>query len=88
MPTDIHNALPDLGLKGLLMTEDRSKRTKKCPYCSVPLNLNADECFSCNQKIGKINKHGMAERPTNYWSYVICALAWAGFFFYIRWAFF
>lgn len=77
-----------MGLEGLPMNEIQSKRTKKCPYCSVPLGLNVDECFACKKKVGKINKHGMADKPTNYGSYILCLLSWVGFYIYMRWAFF
>ena len=70
------------------MNQIQSKRTKKCPYCNVPLSLNANEWFSCKKKVGNINRHGIAERPTNYWSYALCLVAWVGFYLYMRWAFF
>ena len=69
------------------MNETRSQNNKKCPYCGVPLSLNADSCFSCKKTVGRINKHGMARKPPNYWSYITCVLAWVAFFLYLRWAF-
>lgn len=65
-----------------------SRKDKKCPYCSVPLALNATECFSCKKKVGKMNKHGIAEKPANYTAYIFCLASWVGFYLYMRWAFF
>ncbi len=70
------------------MSDVQPKKTKVCPYCSVPLTIDVTECSSCSRKVGKIDKHGMAEKPVNYGAYVICLLAWVGFYLYMRWAFF
>jgi len=70
------------------MSKIQLQKAKTCPYCSVRLDIDATECFSCKKKVGKLGKHGMAEKPTNYWSYIACLLAWVVFYFYIRWAFF
>lgn len=60
---------------------------KRCPECFVSLPLDAKECFSCHSKVGGIDKHGKARKGVNWISYVICILAWAFFFIYIKWAF-
>jgi len=70
------------------MSKARRPKSKKCPYCGVPLNLDVDTCFSCKKKVGKIDKYGMAQKPPDYLSYVICLAAWVGFYLYIKWAFF
>jgi hypothetical protein len=70
------------------MAEIETRKNKTCPYCFVPLSLDAETCFSCKKTVGKIDKHGMAKKPVNIWSYIVCFLAWAGFFIYIMWAFF
>lgn len=62
--------------------------SKKCPECYTYIPLNAEVCPSCKTRIGKIGKHGMAERVTNWKAYIICILAWLVFFIYIKWAFF
>jgi hypothetical protein len=61
---------------------------KKCPYCFEMLNLEADRCGHCKKKVGKINKTGFAEKPTNWKAYIISLAAWAAFAFYVWWAFF
>ncbi len=60
---------------------------KICPYCNTSLGLNAVTCSSCSKKVGKRGKHGQAEKPPNYWAYILCLLAWVGFYIYMRWAF-
>ena len=61
---------------------------KICPYCAIPLMLDADICFHCKHKVRRINKYGIANRPVNIWSYVSAATSWIGFYLYMRWAFF
>lgn len=63
-------------------------QNKLCPYCNVSLVLSADTCFSCKKKVGNVGKHGVAEKPPNYWAYILCLLTWVGFYIYMRWAFF
>jgi len=65
----------------------QSRATKRCPECFTELSLDAKICFSCNQKVGKLGKHGLAKKPFNWLSYVICILSWLGFCLYIWWAF-
>lgn len=62
--------------------------TKKCPECYAHVPLNEEVCPSCKARLGKIKKHGMAERPTNWKAYIICILAWILLIVYVRWAFF
>jgi len=59
-----------------------------CPYCNASLALMVDTCSSCKKKVGKIGKHGLAEKPPNYVSYVLCLATWVGLYLYMRWAFF
>ncbi|MBS3754470.1 MAG: hypothetical protein KGY56_02090 [Desulfobacterales bacterium] len=61
---------------------------KRCPECFATLPIDARQCFSCKAKVGKVNRHGMAERPVNWFAYLTCILAWAALIFYIKWAFF
>lgn len=61
--------------------------TKRCPECFVDLPLDAKECSSCHTRVGKVDKHGKAQRKVNWVSYIICIVAWAIFIAYIKWAF-
>ncbi len=61
--------------------------SKKCPECMEYMPLNVDVCPSCKQPVGKINKHGMASRKTDWKAYATAIAAWLVFFFYIWWAF-
>ncbi|MGD9308631.1 MAG: hypothetical protein PVG51_05820 [Desulfosarcina sp.] len=49
--------------------------------------LNVDVCPSCKLPVGKINKHGMANRKTDWKGYGVAIAAWIVFFFYVWWAF-
>ena len=40
--------------------------SKKCPECMEYMPLKAEVCPSCKLPIGKINRHGMASRKTDW----------------------
>jgi hypothetical protein len=60
---------------------------KKCPECMAYMPLNVTVCPACKLPVGKVTKHGMASRKTNWKSYAVAIAAWLFFFFYIWWAF-
>lgn len=62
--------------------------SKKCPECMEYMPLKVEVCPSCKLPVGRINKHGMASRKTDWKSYVVAVAAWLFFFFYVWWAFF
>jgi hypothetical protein len=62
--------------------------TKKCPFCYVHLPLDVHSCTSCNNKVGDVDKLGFAEKPIDWWGYLIAAVFIVGFAFFIWWAFF
>lgn len=57
--------------------------TKKCPDCLTYIPLAADVCPSCNKRVGKVTKTGMAKRLTDWNSYIVLIIAVAAFSFYI-----
>ena len=61
--------------------------SKKCPECMEYMPLHQPVCPSCKLHVGKINKHGMASRRTDWKAYAIAVAAWLFFFFYVWWAF-
>ena len=61
--------------------------SKKCPECMEYMPLHVDVCPSCKLPVGKINKHGMATRKTDWKAYSTAVAAWIIFFLYIWWAF-
>jgi hypothetical protein len=48
---------------------------KRCPYCYTHLKLNATHCIECRQKVGLVDKFGLAKKPFNYKAY-LAALLW------------
>jgi hypothetical protein len=62
--------------------------SKKCPECYSYVPRNARVCPSCKTRLGDLGRHGMAERLTNWKSYIICAVLWLAFIIYVKWAFF
>ena len=61
--------------------------SKKCPECMEYMPLHQHVCPSCKLHVGKINKHGMASRRTDWKAYATAVAAWLFFFFYVWWAF-
>lgn len=61
--------------------------SKKCPECMEYMPLHVDVCPACKLPVGKINKHGMAVRKTDWKGYSVAIVAWLVFFFYVWWAF-
>ena len=52
------------------------------------MSLNVEECPFCKTRVGKINKHGMASRKTDWKGYATAIAAWLVFGIYVWWAFF
>jgi len=65
-----------------------TETTKKCPYCSVTIGINDTECFSCKNKVGPPNQYGIAEKPTDWWSYISAFILIAAFAGFMYWLFF
>jgi hypothetical protein len=61
--------------------------TKKCPHCFTYIPLNALTCPSCKEKVGAVDKHGMASKGTDWRSYIIAFIACLVFVIYIYYAF-
>jgi hypothetical protein len=62
--------------------------TKKCPYCSVTIQIDATQCFSCKNKVGAPNKYGIAEKPINWVGNIMAVIACGAFLYYMYWLFF
>ena len=67
---------------------DATYSTKKCPECYTYVPLRTDQCPSCKSRLGGVEKHGMAKRPTDWKSYIVAFIAWLTLGVYIWWAFF
>ena len=61
---------------------------KRCPECFARLPLETDFCSACCQKVGDVNKYGLAKKPINWRGYSICLVSMLAFGIYIWWAFF
>ena len=61
--------------------------TKRCPECFTNLPVDADRCTSCNQKVGKVTDSGLAERPTDWMSYIMAIIAVGAFCYFMWWLF-
>ncbi|MBW2611787.1 MAG: hypothetical protein JRE12_05400 [Deltaproteobacteria bacterium] len=71
-----------------LVVRKEPQVSKKCPYCYVHIPLKVEICPSCKQKVGMVDRHGMATRRVEWMSYIICFLAWLTLGLYIWFAFF
>ncbi|MDY6831623.1 MAG: hypothetical protein SWC96_07225 [Thermodesulfobacteriota bacterium] len=61
---------------------------KQCPDCLSRMPLNATKCPECGQRVGEVQADGKALKPTDWKSYIVTAILFALFYFFVRWAFF
>ena len=57
---------------------------KRCPYCYTHLKLNATQCIECREKVGDVDKLGLAKKPFNYKAY-LAALLWVALLAVYMW---
>ena len=62
--------------------------TKKCPHCFIYLPLDAQRCNSCGSPVGPVNRLGLAEKVTNWRSYLAALAAILAFCGFLWWGFF
>ncbi len=62
--------------------------TKKCPHCFIYLPLDAGRCSSCGNPVGPVNHMGLAQKVTNWRSYLVAAAAILAFSWFLWWGFF
>lgn len=72
----------------LSKNKPESPKLKKCPTCFAYLLIHAEVCDMCQQKVRKIDKWGIAQKPVDRMSYVRCLLMWCLFGLYMWWLFF
>lgn len=61
---------------------------KQCPDCFEKLPLEARKCTQCGGRVGPITKDGKARKPVDWIGYVVSAVLFAVFYFFVKWAFF
>lgn len=61
---------------------------KRCPYCSTNLNIGDTRCFSCQRRVGEVNKYGIAKKPLDWKGYGMSLVATMAFIAFMWWAFF
>ncbi len=61
--------------------------SKRCPNCATELPLRMTVCLECKQKLGEVDRYGIAKKPTDWKAYTICIIAWTVFIGYVYWAF-
>jgi len=61
---------------------------KRCPECLEYMPLDAKNCPACKKKVGDVLPHGMAEKPTNWLSYLTMIVAIVALGAYMYWLFF
>ncbi|MGD8834773.1 MAG: hypothetical protein PVJ84_00845 [Desulfobacteraceae bacterium] len=62
--------------------------SKKCHSCYTYVPLEADVCPYCQAGLGKVGKHGMADKVTDWKAYLSFAVAFVIFIIFILYAFF
>ena len=58
-----------------ILTQLKIDSTKRCPHCFTPLKLTAEYCIECKNKVGPVNKLGLAKKAPNYKAYA-AAILW------------
>ena len=61
---------------------------KQCPDCLSKMPLAAGKCPDCGITVGEIQEDGKARKPIDWKGYIVSALLFALFYFFVRWAFF
>jgi len=61
--------------------------TKRCPECSVHIPIDAVRCPDCGNRVGQVDKHGVARKAVNYKAYAEMILAFAALGFFVWWFF-
>ncbi|MDX9787384.1 MAG: hypothetical protein RBT11_11435 [Desulfobacterales bacterium] len=62
--------------------------TKRCPFCSADLPLNAYRCGVCGKRVGAIDRQGRAKRPIDWYGYTACIFSFLLLGWFVWWAFF
>lgn len=65
-----------------------SHESKRCPYCFAELQIDADRCPACLEKVGKVMRDGRAREPINWRAYGVCIIAWVLFAWFVWFGFF
>lgn len=61
---------------------------KQCPDCLARMPLNAKNCPECGIKVGPIQPDGKAKKPVDWKGYLISAILFIIFYYFVKWAFF
>jgi hypothetical protein len=62
--------------------------SKKCHECYEYVPLDAEICPSCKVRLGKVGRHGMARKVTDWKAYLAFLVAFAAFLIFCLYAFF
>jgi hypothetical protein len=73
--------------KILSKNKPRLPSIKKCHTCFAYLLIHAEVCDMCKREVGKIDKYGRAQKPTDWMSYVRLLFMWCLFGLYMWWVF-
>jgi hypothetical protein len=62
-------------------------RYKKCPECFTKLPIEASTCTACKQRVGEVDKFGIAKKPFAWKGYGLALFLWILLIYFIWWAF-
>jgi hypothetical protein len=62
-------------------------KTKRCWSCNTHMKLGETHCPFCKRKVGKINEHGVAVKPTEWLNYFLAIAGTVVLVYFIWWAF-
>ena len=70
------------------INEEISYVSKKCPHCFTYMPLKVLSCPACKEKVGPVDKYGMASKIPDYRSYLISIAAFVALIVFLYYAFF
>lgn len=61
---------------------------KQCPDCLAKMPVKAGRCPECGVRVGAMGTDGKAKKPVDWKGYIISAILFLVFFWFVKWAFF
>ena len=68
--------------------EETTYVSKKCPHCFTYMPLNVLTCPACKEKVGPVDKYGMASKNPDFYSYFVSFVAFIALIVFLYYAFF
>ena len=61
---------------------------KQCPDCLAKMPVKATRCPECGIRVGEMGTDGKAKKPVDWKGYIVSAILFFLFAWFVKWAFF